>query len=332
VQEIYHAIYGAASPDGIHWRRYAKPIVPWYTDTTNAAYYDDQRRKYVAFVRSNEGMIYRKGKTVTPDKGFRLRYRAIGRAESRDFRRFPEPVRIMEPTPAERRDYKTGVDYYNSAAVKYPFAPDSYFLFSSDFYHEPDTLDVRLCTSRDGVSYTRRQGPWLGLGLAGGFDSGSIYMASGMVRRGNQILMYYAGYDHVHGAHGRRQPYAGGIGLATIRLDGFVSQDVSWAGGELLTVPLTFRGTALQINVDANAGGRFKVELRDRRNRPIPGFTLRDADRLWGNDVAKTVTWCGESDLSKLKGKPVRLRFVGKGFKLYAFQFVDGATETGGAS
>ncbi|MEW6356475.1 MAG: hypothetical protein AB1696_09125 [Planctomycetota bacterium] len=322
VQKIYHAIYGAVSPDGIHWRRLPKPIVPWYTDTTNVAYYDDRIGKYVAFVRSNEGMIYQDGRTVTPDKGFRLRYRAIGRTESRDFRRFPAPMRIMEPTPAERMNYKTGVDYYNSAAVKYPFAADSYFMFSSNFYHQPDTLDVHLCTSRDGVSYTRWKDPFLGLGPAGSFDAGSIYMAAGMVRRGDEILMCYAGYDHAHGAHGQRKPYAGGIGLARIRLDGFVSQDARWSGGDLVTVPLRFKGDALQINMDANAGGWLKAELRDERGRPIPGFALREADRLWGNDAAKTVTWQGKPDLPTRQGKPIRLRIIGEGVKVYGFQFL----------
>jgi len=322
VQEIYHAIYGAASPDGIHWKPYPKPIIPWYTDTTNVAYYDDRIKKYVAFVRSNEGMIYRDGKTVTPDKGSRLRYRAIGRTESKDFRKFPPPVRIMEPTPAERKHYATGVDYYNSAAVKYPFAADSYFMFSSNFYHEPDTLDVHLCTSRDGVNYSRWKEPFLGLGLEGAFDSKSIYMGTGMIRRGDHILMYYAGYDHTHGAHARRGPYAGGIGLARVRLDGFVSQNARPSGGRLLTVPLRFTGRCMSVNMDAAAGGWLRVELLDSRGRAIAGFSAADADPLWCNDTAKTVTWKGRSDLSNLKGQPIRVNFIGKGVAVYGFQFV----------
>jgi len=323
VQNIYHAIYGATSPDGIHWKSFPEPIIPWYTDTTNVAYWDDRIGKYVAFVRSNEGMIYRDGKTVTPDVGSRLRYRAIGRTESADFRRFPEPTRIMEPTPEERQPYKTGLDYYNSSATKYPFAADCYFLFSSNFYHEPDTLDVHLCTSRDGVHYTRWQGaPFLGLGQADAFDSKCVYMAAGMIRRDAELLMYYVGYDVAHGRGFSRKPYSGGIGVARVRLDGFVSQDAAWSGGELLTVPLTFHGSRLQVNMDANAGGRLKVELLDAQNGPIPNFALQDADTLWCNDIAKTVTWRGQSDVSSLKGKPVRLRFVGQGVKLYAFQFV----------
>ena len=50
MKKIYHAIYGASSPDGIHWKPYKKPIIPWYTDTTNVCYWDEQIKKYVAFV------------------------------------------------------------------------------------------------------------------------------------------------------------------------------------------------------------------------------------------------------------------------------------------
>ena len=319
-KDIYHAIYGAHSPDGMHWKPYRGPIIPWYTDTTNVAYWDDRIEKYVAFVRWNEGMVFRDGKTVT-DKGHRLRYRAIGRTESDDFRSFPSPTKIMEPTPEEREPYATAVDFYNASAAKYPFAADSYFLFSSNFYHEPDTLDVHLCTSRDGVDYTRWREPFVSPGLGNAFDCKCVYMAAGMIRRGDHLYMYYAGYDYPHGV--KRAPYSGGIGMVRVRLDGFVSQDARRSGGRLLTVPVRFDGSRLQVNMDAGAGGRLKVELRDRANRPIPGFTVRDADWLWGNDVGKTVTWNGQSDVSRLKGKPVRLSFVGRGVKVYAFQFVD---------
>ena len=323
VQKIYHAIYGAHSPDGIHWTSYPEPIVPWYTDTTNVAYWDDRIGKYVAFVCANEGMIYREGQTVTPDVGSRLRYRAIGRAETTDFGRFPAPTRIMEPTPSERRCYRTGVDYYNSAAVKYPYAADSYFLFSSSFYHEPDTLDVHLCTSRDGVSYSRWRDPFLGLGLDGAFDSKSIYMGAGVARQGDQIMMLYAGYSHEHGKSGSAPPFSGAVGLARVCLDRFVAQEARWSGGTLTTVPLEFSGRRMAINMDAHAGGRLKVEMLDPSGKPIEGYTRRDADWLWGNDIRREVTWRSSNDVSSLRGRVVRLRIVGKAARLYAFQFAD---------
>lgn len=324
VKHIYHGIYGATSPDGIHWKQTRKPICPWYTDTTNAGYYDDQKGKYAIFVRWNANMYYEDGKTVTPNAEWRLRYRAAGRSESEDFRNFPRPEVILEPTEEERRRYETGMDIYNTAAHKYPWAPDAYFLFSSHFYHEPDTLDVWLYTSRDGVRYERGPEPYLRLGPAGRFDSGSVYMASGMVRRGDEVWMAYAGYDHTHRGVYHRKPFSGGAGLARIRLDGFVSQDFGLGGGELVTKPLRFDGSALALNMDGSAGGSLRVEVQAPDGRALDGFGLRDADKLWNSSVAKRATWNGAGDVSSLRGKPVRLRFKGHGVKLYAFQFVDG--------
>lgn len=320
-QNIYHAIYGATSPDGVHWTLSSKPIMPWYTDTTNVAYWDDQKHKYVAFVRSNEGMIYQEGKTVTPDEGFRLRYRAIGRSESEDFFNFPVPERIVEPTEEQRRDYDTGLDYYNSAALKYPFAPNSYFLFSSDFNHEPDTLDVRLYTSRDGVNHTRWENPYVRLGMEGAFDSKSLYMHTGIALTNGELLQFHTGYSYSHGKTNQREPHSGGVGLARSRKDGFISLDADVTGGELVTVPLQASGDRLTVNMDANSGGALKIAVLDAEGHPLPGFDEKDADALWNNDLAKIASWQERAELGDVLDQPVRLKFIGRGVKLFSFRF-----------
>ncbi|MCD6221155.1 hypothetical protein J7K25_03230 [bacterium] len=318
-KNIYHAIYGATSPDGIHWKSYKEPIIPWYTDTTNVCYWDEEIKKYVAFVRWNENMVYEDGKTVIPESG-NWKYRAIGRTESEDFKNFPPPTKIMEPSVEEREPYETGLDYYNSSAVKYPFAKSTYFLFFSIFYHNSDMLDVHLATSRDGVNYTPWcDSPFVRLGLANVFDSKCIYMATGMIRKGDEIWMYYAGYNVPH--HVDNQPKVGGIGRVRIRFDGFVSQDVSSSEGFLTTKILQFSGNILKVNMDGSAGGWLKVEILDEKGKPIPGFTAKEANFLFGNDVNKIVTWKGRKTVSKLQGKPIHLRFIGKAVKLFAFQF-----------
>jgi len=317
-KNVYHAIYGASSPDGIHWKPYRKPIVPWYTDTTNVCYWDEEKKKYVAFVRWNENMVYKNGKTIGLQPGGQC-YRAIGRTESADFKSFPPPTKIMEPSVEERKPYETGLDYYNSSAVKYPFAKSTYFLFFSIFYHNSDMLDVHLATSRDGVNYTPWHEPFVRLGLANAFDSKCIYMGTGMIRKGDEIWMYYAGYNVPH--HVGNQPKVGGIGRVRIRLDGFVSQDASLSGGFLTTNLLQFSGNTLKVNMDGSAGGWLKVEILDEKEKPIPGFTAKEADFLCGNDVNKAVTWKGRKTVSKLQGKPIHLRFIGKAVKLFAFQF-----------
>ena len=73
--------------------------------------------------------------------------------------------------------------------------------------------------------------------------------------------------------------------------------------------------------MDGSASGWLKVEILDKNNKPIRGFSKQEADELWGNNVRKPVTWKGGSNLSKLNQQKVRLHFVGQSVKLYSFQF-----------
>lgn len=122
-------------------------------------------------------------------------------------------------------------------------------------------------------------------------------------------------------------PDSGGIGAARIRLDGFVSQDApvtgGWlvAGGILTTVPLKFSGNRLEINMNAGAGGWVKVEILDEAGNPFPQYAEDQADFLFGNAIQRVVTWQGKHELRALTGKVVRLRFIGRDVKHYAFEF-----------
>jgi hypothetical protein len=106
------------------------------------------------------------------------------------------------------------------------------------------------------------------------------------------------------------------------RLDGFISADAAFMGGELTTVPIAFEGGRLRLNVDTGAVGSARVEILDQQGKVLPGFGEADCDLINGNYVDHTVTWKKKSDVTELAGKPVRLRFVMRSAKLFAFQFV----------
>ncbi|MDQ6610783.1 MAG: hypothetical protein M3Y85_13270, partial [Bacteroidota bacterium] len=52
-------------------------------------------------------------------------------------------------------------------------------------------------------------------------------------------------------------------------------------------------------------------------NNPIDGYKLSQA--ITGDQYAKTVTWLSESNLSKLSGNKVKLRFYLKGGNLFSY-------------
>lgn len=309
-------ISAAFSPDGLHWTGGARlRIIDWVTDTQDVAFWDDRIRKYVLFVRWNHEQ----------------HDRAIGRSESEDFEDFPKPRLVL--TSDDLDPIITGL--YNSAATKYPYAENAYFLFPSAFYHSRgdvagsiDGAEPQLAISRDGIQFAR---PWrrafLSVGRKGQFDASQVYMSPGLLRVGDDLFLYYTGYWPHHYQIGEPPPNSGGVGMARVRLDGFVSQDAPATGGEkvpsgiLTTVPIRFVGARLEVNLDAGAGGWLKVEILDEDGVALPAYSGANSDVLTGNDVRQTVSWKGKSSVSALKGRTVRLRFIGRSVKLYAFQF-----------
>lgn len=107
----------------------------------------------------------------------------------------------------------------------------------------------------------------------------------------------------------------------TLRLDGFASIHAPIEGGELVTPPLVFEGSALSMNFATSAFGSVRVEIQDADGRPIPGFTLDDSIESYGDAVARDVMWKDNPNLGTLAGKPVRLRFVMRDSDLYSIRF-----------
>jgi hypothetical protein len=63
-----------------------------------------------------------------------------------------------------------------------------------------------------------------------------------------------------------------------------------------------------------------QVEIQDAQGKPLPGYALEDAVEQIGDEIERTVSWKGGSDISKLAGQPVKLRFVMKDADVFAIQ------------
>ena len=68
----------------------------------------------------------------------------------------------------------------------------------------------------------------------------------------------------------------------TLRLDGFASLNAPYEGGQLITKPLKFEGSQLEINYSTSAAGGLKVEIQDEKGQPLEGFSLKDCPRSPG--------------------------------------------------
>ena len=251
----------------------------------------------------------------------------------------PEPARQRAETagaaPGEDQVPLTGapLDVYGPGVFRYAEADSLYVALMPLFHHWerrasgswPDTTDVRLAVSRDARHFQQPGGrqPFLRLGPAGSFDSKWIWALPNPVRMGDELWVYYFGSNRDHSS--RIDPAAGGrlggISRAVMRLDGFVSADFDFGGGALMTPPIRFQGSRLELNLDTSAGGVGRVEILESSGEPIPGYSLLEADPLNGNSTHLQVTWKGRADVSTLAGRPVRLRMKMRSARLYAFQF-----------
>ena len=115
---------------------------------------------------------------------------------------------------------------------------------------------------------------------------------------------------------------------SVLRLDGFVSVHAGYSGGELLTRPLVFDGDSLVLNFATSAAGSIQLEIQDAQGNPLPGFALEASPLIWGDEVEHTVRWdrthsrkTSEEMFRRIRGMPVRLRFVMKDADLYSLRF-----------
>ncbi len=215
-----------------------------------------------------------------------------------------------------------------------------------NFYND-GIFETQLAVSRDGVHFTRYRTPYLLAGMIrnmagsdGDLDCGLIMMGIGMLRRGDELWQYYFGTRRTHEEkeQAEKEGRVGeGIFRAVQRLDGFVSVDAGQSGGEFTTQPLVFSGSRLMLNAACHGLGEIWVEIQDSRGVPIPGFVhqsvpfyasaeqraVSDTVSVDRNGTAQEVWWKGGPDLSALAGRPVRLHFIMRSAKLYAFQFVE---------
>jgi len=324
-EEKYKAVGGLektglvayVSPDGFHWKKLRdEPLIsprPHDFDSQNVVFWSEAEQQYVCYFRS----------WVEYDK----RYRSVARSTSKDFIHWTEPVHMtFGDTPHEQ--------LYTNQTSPYYRAPQIYVSISARFMKHRQVLteeeakalnvnpkyfkdcsDAIFMTTRGGNRYYRTFlesfiRPGIGLD---NWVSRSNYPALNVVQTSPTEMSVYLNQDYAQpGAHLHRY---------SLRIDGFISVNAPYTGGELITKPVIFKGDEMVINFSTSAAGYVKVELQDADGKPIKGFELDRSKEVIGNEIEKKVTWKDLPDLKALNGKPVRIRFVMKDADLYSFRF-----------
>jgi hypothetical protein len=320
------------SADGIHWSKISDS--PVFTkgvfDSHNTAFWDAERGRYAMYFR-----FFSDGEF----KGLRL----IGTAHSADFRTWSDPIALSYPnSPAQQM--------YTNQIGPYLRAPQILLGFPTRYVARPltehvqqldpvplrtaltkalervgsDLTDGLFMSSRDGVTFHRwdeaflRPGPqaegrWL---YGDNYQSYGLFETPSAMSGASQELSLHFNEGSWRDDEHRLRRY-------TIRLDGFVSIHAPLSGGELVTKPLTFSSKTLRINYSTSAAGSVRIELQGAEGQPLPGFSLADADELYGDSTEQRVSWKSRFDVGSLAGKPVRLRFLLRDADLFAIQFAE---------
>jgi len=325
------------SPDGLHWSPMADgPVITEGAfDSQNLAFWDPVRHEYRAYWR-----IFTSG--VTTEKVWKpAGVRAIRTATSKDFLHWgPHADLTYEDSPPEHLYTNQIKSYYRAPHIFIGFPTRYVERGWSDSMRALPELEHRklraaahvrygtalteglLMSSRDGVHFERWNEAFLrpGIQRPGTWNYGQQYIAWHLVETHSALpgapneLSLYASESYWTGTSSELRRY-------TLRVDGFVSVQAPMAGGELVTKLITFSGQRLRLNFSTSAAGQIRVELQGPDGRPIPGFALADCNEVFGDELERCVTWKGGSDLSRLAGQPVRLRFALRDADLYSFRF-----------
>ncbi len=160
-------------------------------------------------------------------------------------------------------------------------------------------------------------------GDLGSWDQ-SFLLQSAPINVGDTTRIYYGGM-----AHGNASYIGGRIGFAYIGLDryGYMGLKTGWSFmkdvefiGKIISKPISLGdGHSLKLYVNQEVPEKIKeipaipsvinVALLDADGKPLSGYTSEDCDSLDVSGVGVPVTWKGNSDISSLAGKKIRVQY-----------------------
>lgn len=321
-----HGLYLMVSADGYRFR--LKSDKPFTTkgafDSQNLMFWDPVHEVYREYHRAFDQTV-----------------RGIMTATSETPESFPEPKWLAYPDAPEQALYTNQVKPYYRAPhifmgfpMRYndrgwspsmtalPGLDERQFRSKQHPRYGTTVTDAAFMTSRDGINFNRWSEAFIRPGPAtkDAWVYGDNFVFWGMIQTKSHLdgapdeISLYATEGYWQGDFTSFRRY-------TLRLDGFVSASAPFSGGELVTKPLMFEGSRLEVNFSTSAAGRMRIELQNAAGETLPGFSLKDCDVQFGDQVDRVVSWKGNDDVSKLVGQSVRLRIELKDADLYAFQF-----------
>jgi hypothetical protein len=320
VQDHRRGAHLVTSPDGIHWSCADAPF--WQTphdvsglgdDCLMHVLYDRAKRKWALYRRIipefSERMIA--NESDCNRKAVDRYYRSYGYAESADLQEWTGHRFMLSmdaDDPADTELYQFSCHQFGQTYVGY----------LSVFHLGPQSIDIQLATSRDGLHWdrVRRGESFIPCGPLRYYD----YMAMACsqpepVVVNDTVYLYYAACNFPHSAditRGDAVIFQVGAALATFKRDRFASLETSVRDPgpcRVVTRPFTVRHPKLFLNAATWENGAIRAEVLTRDWQPVPGFTEAQARDVRGDALDHPVRWQDHADLGRLLSKEIRLKF-----------------------
>jgi hypothetical protein len=312
----WRKLYAMCSQDGIRWRLAQKDPVemPGTFDTVNTAFWDRTSGCYRCYTR-----FFDPSHKPTKDS---IGVRAIQTATSPDF------VNWTLPIPLVYEDGDATMQMYTNDIIPCPGAEHIYIGFPNRIVEErvkfppqrwPGVNDAIFMASRDGVRWSRYREAWVRPGLdRRNWTHRNNYPVWHIIETSPEewSILISEHYMQEDGTPGR-------LRRLSVRPWGFISAHCDFDGGEIVTRPLVFAGRRLRLNYSTSAAGAIQVEVQDVTGHPLPGLGLDEMAPMFGDELDAAVVWRKGSDLGRIAGRAVRLRFVLRDADLYALRLAE---------
>ena len=290
------------SDDCIHWDLASDTCIAkqYAPDTQSSISWDPREQLFVwmgrATDRYHDGLPLTKGAT-----------RRVCRLTSKElWAEWPVLTQnILIPDEGDAKENSElafeGSNYFYGMPTRYHAG--IYWGFLEPYALRASAIDTTLAISRNGRVFERFPGRprLIERGPRGSWDSGMVFGSPSWQEVGNEWRIYYAGHNGPHNSSSRTP----GIGLATIRKEGFASLRGPQGGGVVCTRAIRWPGDRLLVNCDATTRGHvdhfgrklepnqgeLKVRVVDAGRKPLPGFGYEDCVPFTGDSTRHEVTW-----------------------------------------
>lgn len=316
------AVVGGVSPDGFRWTTLREPLVIHHADDPlHTAYYDFILKRYVHYFREYMMPTY-SARYAGDDRGlsWTAGRRAIARAETDDFRKFPLPEMIMEPSPNIVGPSDT---FYTNCHTFVPGAKDQHLFFPTIWHQFNDSTSVAAFSSSDGriLHWLPGENPVLTTADFGEWDGGCLFAQPDLMELPNgDWILPYIGFNVPH-KYPRRGGFKYGLGFGCWPRGRLVAVAAP-ERGQFTTYALMPPGRKIRLNaVTTRGGGSVLVEVADLAGKAVSGRSFEDCNPLVGDQHKALVTWKGGEDVGLGDGKPISLRFRMEQAKLFFVDF-----------